>query len=64
MSELAMRCPVCEGTIYFLGTDAFDDRHDQPNRYQPTKCVACGLVAALSRLREPDLLLAMTTTKS
>ncbi len=55
MSELTMRCPVCEGIGFFLETEIFDDRYGEPNRYQLARCAACGHVATAPRLRESDL---------
>lgn len=55
MSELAMRCPVCEGATFSPGTEIFDDRYGEPNRYQLASCVSCGHVATAPRLRESDL---------
>lgn len=55
MSELTMRCPVCEGTAFFPGAEIFDDRYGEPNRYQLARCAGCGHVATAPRLRESDL---------
>lgn len=55
MSELTMRCPVCESVTFFPGTEIFDDRYGEPNRYQLAHCAACGHVATAPRLRESDL---------
>lgn len=55
MTELAMRCPVCEGTTFSLGAEIFDDRYGEPNRYQLARCAACGHVATAPRLSEGDL---------
>lgn len=55
MSELTMRCPVCEGITFFPGAEIFDDRYGEPNRYQLAHCAACGHVATAPRLRESDL---------
>jgi len=55
MSELAMRCPVCKGTTFLPGTEIFDDRYGEPNRYELASCAACDHVATAPRLRESDL---------
>ena len=55
MSERAMRCPVCEGITFSPGSEVFDDRYGEPNRYQLANCTACGHVATAPRLRESDL---------
>lgn len=55
ISELAMRCPVCEGATFLPGAEIFDDRYGEPNRYQLASCAACGHVATAPRLRESDL---------
>lgn len=55
MSEIAMRCPVCEGTTFSPGAEIFDDRYGEPNRYQLARCTTCGHVATAPRLSESDL---------
>lgn len=55
MSELTMRCPVCEGSTFLPGAEVFDDRYGEPNRYQLARCGACGHIATAPRLRESDL---------
>lgn len=55
MSVLAMRCPVCEGGTFLPGTEMFDDRYGEPNRYRLASCAVCGHVATAPRLRESDL---------
>lgn len=55
MSELTMCCPVCEGISFLPGTEIFDDRYGEPNRYQLARCAACGHVATAPRLCESDL---------
>ena len=55
MLELAMRCPVCEGTTFLPGCEIFDDRYGEPNSYLLASCAACGHVATAPRLRESDL---------
>lgn len=55
MSELTMRCPVCESNTFFPGAEIFDDRYGEPNRYQLAHCAACGHLATAPRLRESDL---------
>lgn len=55
MSELTMRCPVCEGATFFPGAEIFDDRYGEPNCYQLARCAGCGHVATAPRLRESDL---------
>lgn len=55
MSELTMRCAVCEGITFFPSAEIFDDRYGEPNCYQLARCAACGHVATAPRLRESDL---------
>lgn len=55
MSEIVMRCPVCEGSAFCPSTEIFDDRYGEPNRYQLANCVSCGHNATAPRLRESDL---------
>lgn len=55
MSELAMRCPVCDGHTFFLGEKIFDDRYGEPNCYRLSSCAACGHVATAPRLCDSDL---------
>lgn len=55
MSELSMRCPVCEGNAFFPGAEIYDDRYGEPNRYLLAQCAACGHMATAPRLRESDL---------
>jgi SAM-dependent methyltransferase len=55
MSDLSMRCPVCEGEAFSSGVEIFDDRYGEPNRYQLARCAVCGHLATAPRLRESDL---------
>ena len=55
MSDLTMRCPVCESITFFLDTEIFDDRYGEPNRYRLARCADCCHVATAPRLRESDL---------
>jgi SAM-dependent methyltransferase len=54
-AAISMRCPVCEGNAFVSGSEIFDDRYGEPNRYQLARCTACGHMATAPRLRESDL---------
>jgi SAM-dependent methyltransferase len=53
--SVSMRCPVCEGNAFVPGSEIFDDRYGEPNRYQLARCESCGHMATAPRLRESDL---------
>nr|WP_314709161.1 class I SAM-dependent methyltransferase [uncultured Comamonas sp.] len=55
MTELAMRCPVCQGEAFRPGDEIFDDRYGEPNLYQLARCTVCSHIATAPRLRETEL---------
>lgn len=52
---ITMRCPVCDGHQFSLGTTVMDDRYGEPNHYRLAHCQACDHLATAPRLTEAEL---------
>ena len=53
--DVAVCCPVCDGTEHVNWRNAFDDRYGYPGEFQLAHCRICGHLMTLPRLREEGL---------
>ena len=48
-------CPVCSGSIFTTGEEAFDDRYGHPGLFKIVRCHGCGHLMTSPQLQESDL---------